>query len=238
MIKKVRPILSLFYTHLRLSNLKLLPLKHKPPDLEKILQVDEREARPDAVGAQGAKVFEVDFYVRAPACGGCSAHAHHDHALRQIRSAEFREIEIAQLKLEVSADAIVKRIAAKTVKALAPRIKRRMRNHRGKTKHPRPPAAGRTVAHSRCCPQRLNSHALFHKPNVGIDAIDLRLATTDFQRLKCGGDMGKGVVCGKHIIGVQYANDVARRHLDAFVDGVIHSVVFLRKPTEVERLNS
>ena len=49
------------------SELQLLPPKHKPPNLEKVLEVDERHAGPDAVGAEGAKVFAVDHQIRAPA---------------------------------------------------------------------------------------------------------------------------------------------------------------------------
>jgi len=46
--------------------------------------------------------------------------------------------------------------------------------------------------------------------------------------------MRQRLVACQHIIGVQDSHDIARRHLDALVDGIIHAVVFFRKPTEVE----
>jgi hypothetical protein len=41
--------------------------EHKTPYLEKVLEVDEGHAGPDAVGAEGAKVLAVDHQIRAPA---------------------------------------------------------------------------------------------------------------------------------------------------------------------------
>ena len=47
-------------------NSRLFPLKHKPPNLEQVLQVDELQARPNTVGAQCAEVFQVNLDVGAP----------------------------------------------------------------------------------------------------------------------------------------------------------------------------
>ena len=94
--------------HSQLLHSQLLPLKHKSPNLEKVLEIDQRQARPNAMGAQGEQVFSVDLDVRAPACRRGPAHAHHDHALRQIRHLKLREIQVAQLQLEVCTDTIVK----------------------------------------------------------------------------------------------------------------------------------
>ena len=43
--------------------LQLLSPKNKPPDFEEVLEVDERQAGPDAVGAESAKVLAVDQYI-------------------------------------------------------------------------------------------------------------------------------------------------------------------------------
>ena len=58
------------------------------------------------MGAKCAEVFAVDHNVRTPSGSGHPAHAHHDHALRQIRRLELREIQVPELQLEVRADAL------------------------------------------------------------------------------------------------------------------------------------
>ena len=40
----------------QLTHSQLFPLEHKPPDLEQVLQVDERQARPNAVRTQGSQI--------------------------------------------------------------------------------------------------------------------------------------------------------------------------------------
>ena len=46
-----------------------------------------------------------------------------------------------------------------------------------------------------------------------------------FRRLKRGGDTSKRIICRQHVVGIQYPDDIARRHLDAFVDGIVHSLI-------------
>ncbi len=46
--------------------LRLPPPERKPPNLEQILEVNQRQTRPDTVGAEGAEVFAVYLDVRAP----------------------------------------------------------------------------------------------------------------------------------------------------------------------------
>ena len=113
--------------------------KHKTPNLEKILKVNKREARPNAMGTQGSEIFAVYLDIRAPSGGGGTTHAHYDHTLRKIRRLQLRQVQIPKFQFKVSADAIVERVAAEPFKALAPNIERRMRNHCGEPEHPRFP---------------------------------------------------------------------------------------------------
>ena len=156
----------------RWRSMRLSPLKHKSPDFEEVLEVDQWQARPDSVGAESAKVLTVDHHGRTPASGGHSAHAHHDHALRKIHRLQLREIQVPELQLEVRADAVVERITAQPLEALAAHVKRRMRNHRGKTEHPGPPPLRRTVPHGRCGTQRLHRCPIFNKSYVGIKRVN------------------------------------------------------------------
>ena len=62
----------------------LSALKHKPPNLEKILEIYQRQAGPDAVGAECAEVLKVDLNIRAPTGSRGTAHTHHNHTFWQI----------------------------------------------------------------------------------------------------------------------------------------------------------
>ena len=207
----------------------LAALEDKPPNLGKILEIDQRQARPDAVGAERSQVFTVNLHIRAPAGGRRPAHAHHDHTLRHISRLKLREIQVSQLKLEIRADAIVERIAAEAVEALAPDIERRVRHHRGEPEHPGVPLRGRTVAHGLCGAQGIECGSARDKADVGIDAVDAILER--FSNVR------KSLVIGKHIVGVEDPDDIAGRHVDPFVDGVVHSLVGLRHPLEGEAMS-
>ena len=153
------------------------------------------------MGAKCAEVLAVDHDIRTPSGGGHSAHAHHDHALRQICRTKFCKIEITELQLEVRADAVVERIAAKPLKAFAPHIERRMRNHRGKTEHPRPPLRSRTVAHSLRPSQRLHRLPFPHKTDVGVKRIyalgngEWGTRNGRLLLLKCGSNVRQCIEC-------------------------------------------
>ena len=53
----------------------LAALEDEAPDLEEVLQIDKRQTRPDAVGAERSQVFTVNLDVRAPAGRGSAVSA-------------------------------------------------------------------------------------------------------------------------------------------------------------------
>ena len=57
----------------------LAAFEDEAPDLEKVLEVDKRQAGPYAVGAECTEVLKVDLYIRPPTSGGSTAHANHNH---------------------------------------------------------------------------------------------------------------------------------------------------------------
>ena len=122
----------------RLVSQRFSPFEDKAPDLDEVAQVKKRQARPAAVGLEGAEIGSVDLERRPPAVGGGSAHAHHGRANRQVLHPGLVLPDEPAKELKIAVHAVVERIVTPLRKAFLAEEGTRMRGLGAEPEHPRP----------------------------------------------------------------------------------------------------
>ena len=193
-------------------------LESELKDLIKVLERDQELIAVDAVLPARPGVFLQKEAVATDTVRTCSAVAHGDKVHLEILCLYLVHTEHPDDHLEVCADLVIKFIGTYPVIDFPAYIQRRMGRHKAETDPERRKNPGRVIA------SNLIGFAVMNEMNITIHRIKSCVGKRFCQ-------LRHNITGGEIVIGIEDADNIACRHRNAFVHGIIDATVFLRDPS-------
>ena len=187
--------------------------------LNEIFHEKQRHTCPNTILFTGSYYFPVKQHIRFPPVSTSASCPHFHKVHRNIFSRHFVGVKMPNQQLIVCCNMIVILVIAILLKVLLVGKECRMCRHESKAETPRPPVLAAVVAH------RLVQVVGLHEAYVTVYSLHSGIL---LERLA---DDAKDVCPMVEVIRVDDTHHITRRHTNAFVDAVVHPLIFLRYPS-------